>query len=262
MTHYNGKKFNEDDSVISRHQRWIDFGRDNYAGITFSDIPIDDGRRIFIGWMGNWWYALDVPTIPWKGAMTIPRKLVLTTNDSNKILLRSLPVIELQTLRGKSFKIDNKDISDTLDVSRMGKLTGGAYEIKAHYKLGTASEFGIILKDQNNGRTIIGYDVLSRRVFLDRKDSGIINFGRTIEGKHYFADRRQFSWPLIESDTLKLWIFVDWSSVEVFVNDGSVVLTDLIFPDGEISDLELYAIDGNVKLITLEACEMGSVWRK
>jgi fructan beta-fructosidase len=60
------------------HTRWIDYGRDNYAGVTFSNAP--ENKKIFIGWMSNWHYAGKVPTHPWRSAMTIPRELSLEGN--------------------------------------------------------------------------------------------------------------------------------------------------------------------------------------
>ena len=68
---WNGKEFIADDVKT----RWLDYGRDNYAGITFNNALQD--RRIFIGWMSNWEYAHTFPTQPWRGAMTLPRELSL-----------------------------------------------------------------------------------------------------------------------------------------------------------------------------------------
>ena len=48
---------------------WLDFGKDNFAGVSWSGIPKADGRRIFIGWMSNWQYALKVPTLDWRGTL-------------------------------------------------------------------------------------------------------------------------------------------------------------------------------------------------
>jgi fructan beta-fructosidase len=47
---FDGKNFMPQDTLA----RWIDYGADNYAGVTWSDIPASDGRRLFIGWMSNW----------------------------------------------------------------------------------------------------------------------------------------------------------------------------------------------------------------
>ena len=71
---WNGKEFIADDVQT----RWIDYGRDNYAGVTFSNAP--DNKRIFLGWMSNWDYAVKVPTDPWRSAMTVPRELSLHGN--------------------------------------------------------------------------------------------------------------------------------------------------------------------------------------
>lgn len=56
---------------------WLDYGRDNYAGVTWSNIPEEDPRRLFMGWISNWNYANVVPTEKWRSAMTIARELTL-----------------------------------------------------------------------------------------------------------------------------------------------------------------------------------------
>jgi fructan beta-fructosidase len=68
---WNGKEFIADDLQT----RWLDYGRDNYAGVTFSNAP--EGKKIFLGWMSNWHYAGKVPTDPWRSTMTLPRELSL-----------------------------------------------------------------------------------------------------------------------------------------------------------------------------------------
>ena len=67
---FDGHRFTPDDG-----DRWdrLDHGRDFYAGVTFDNVP--DGRRIMLGWMGNWRYQAAIPTQPWRGAMSLPREL-------------------------------------------------------------------------------------------------------------------------------------------------------------------------------------------
>jgi len=78
---FDGKNFTLDASFAERLQQdsavWLDYGRDNYAGVTWSDVPVSDGRRLFMGWMSNWDYAQVVPTENWRSAMTLARNLVL-----------------------------------------------------------------------------------------------------------------------------------------------------------------------------------------
>jgi len=87
---WNGKEFIPDDIET----RWLDYGRDNYAGVTFNDAP--DGKRIFLGWMSNWDYAGKVPTDPWRSAMTLPRELSL---EGDHLVQKVLPNKKLPTVK-------------------------------------------------------------------------------------------------------------------------------------------------------------------
>ena len=57
---FDGKTFRAD---ALPYPLWMDYGRDNYAGVTWSNIPENDGRKIFMGWMSNWDYANNVPRL-------------------------------------------------------------------------------------------------------------------------------------------------------------------------------------------------------
>ena len=77
---------------------WLDHGPDFYAAVTWSDVPAHDGRRIALGWMSNWEYAQDVPTSPWRSAMTVPRALTLRRTPEGLRVCQQ-PVRELESLR-------------------------------------------------------------------------------------------------------------------------------------------------------------------
>ena len=87
---WNGKEFIADDTKT----RWLDYGRDNYAGVTFNDAP--SNKRIFLGWMSNWEYANKVPTDPWRSAMTLPRELSL---EGDRLVQKVLPNKKLPTIK-------------------------------------------------------------------------------------------------------------------------------------------------------------------
>ncbi len=99
---FDGKKFIAHENDV----KWIDWGTDNYAGVTWSGIPETDGRRLFLGWMSNWNYATVVPTTVWRSAMTIPRELTLSYENGNYILI-SIPVSELKILHENSKTLIN-----------------------------------------------------------------------------------------------------------------------------------------------------------
>ena len=70
--------------------RWLDYGRDCYAGVTFSGLP--DEERTLIAWMGNWDYAALIDPAPSRGAMTVPRRLSLVSVGDD-VSLRQEPVL-------------------------------------------------------------------------------------------------------------------------------------------------------------------------
>ena len=64
--------------------RWLDYGKDNYAGVTFNNEP--NGKRILISWMSNWEDVKNHPETSWTTAMTIPRELGLTQHGPEIVL--------------------------------------------------------------------------------------------------------------------------------------------------------------------------------
>jgi sucrose-6-phosphate hydrolase SacC (GH32 family) len=81
---------------------WIDYGRDNYAGVTFNHVP--NNRRIFLAWMSNWDYAAKLPSPIWRTSMTTPRELALI-EVNGEIHLTAEPIAELTFPHDDSFKI-------------------------------------------------------------------------------------------------------------------------------------------------------------
>jgi fructan beta-fructosidase len=245
----------------ARAVNWVDYGLDNYAGVTFSDVPKSDSRRIFIGWMSNWIYAYKVPTNPWRGTMTLPRVLELVTDKTGTPQLTSSPIRLLNKLRlTQTQNIQHEE--DTLDGTLMPvgnhpilqEFDGQALEILAEIDPGTATQFGFRFKNKARDQVMVGYDVQAQALFIDRRGSGIVDFDPNF-GRHIHAA------PLdLESSTLQLHIFMDRSSVEVFGNGGITVITDLIFPNEIMGEVEFYTQNGNAGILKLGAWELESVY--
>jgi len=89
---FDGKTFTSD----QKEHKWIDWGTDNYAGVTYNHTPNND--RIFIGWMSNWDYAQETPTEKWRSAMTLPRKLKLQAVNGT-VELFNYPLKSVEKLR-------------------------------------------------------------------------------------------------------------------------------------------------------------------
>ena len=79
--------------------RWLDFGKDNYAGVTFSNEP--NKKRILIGWLSNWSNVKDHPATSWTTQMTIPRELGLSQYNGEIVLTQQPICDELYELKVK-----------------------------------------------------------------------------------------------------------------------------------------------------------------
>ncbi|EGD33238.1 GH32 C-terminal domain-containing protein [Capnocytophaga sp. oral taxon 338] len=199
---------------------WIDYGRDNYAGVTWSNIPESDGRRIFLGWMNNWDYGNSVPTQNFRSAMTLPRELRLADNGQH-LVVASFPVQEVGEERDSNPVIINKLTENPLPIS--ADFYNNGYVVSFTVKLNTLKSFSFSLQNSKGEKIVYSFDTTEKTFVVDRSQSGLTNFSGN------------FAEPLIkapltpkESYTIHLW--VDKASTEVFVNGGEVVQTNIAFP--------------------------------
>lgn len=229
--------------------QWVDYGRDFYAPISWSDIPASDGRRLWIGWMNNWETCLN-PTSPWRSAMSIPRELTLR-RVNGAIRLCQAPVRELETLRQDGRPIEAQAIGETPVPLN---IQGQQQEFVLEFEPGDAAEFGIRVLKKGDQQTVIGYDVKSRALYVDRTKSGNVSFHRAFPGRH--------PGPLTPDakGRIRMRVLVDSCSVEVFGNDGETVITDLVFPDEDAVQAELFARGGKCRITQGKVYKLNSVW--
>src|SRR5690625_2337227 len=196
--------------------RWLDLGKDNYAGVSFSDIPEHDGRRIYLGWMSNWRYANQLPTGDWRGQMTLPRSLTLKyVNDQLHVVQR--PVKELDEYFTEKFSINNEVIQGGRE--KVYELSKPSVDIDLTIANENANEFGVKLNHTKTHYTLITVNTKSNQITLDRKKSGKTSFS-----ENFLYDQKM---GIHNTEQLQLRVIVDSYSVEVFVNDGLYALTSL-----------------------------------
>ncbi|WP_419874901.1 glycoside hydrolase family 32 protein [Candidatus Pristimantibacillus sp. PTI5] len=228
---------------------WLDHGRDNYAGVTWSDVNTSDNSKLFIGWMSNWKYANLTPTDSWRSAMTLPRVLRLKSGTAGIRLVQE-PFAELNKLRLQEQSWNETTIIPNQNLFADLKL--GSYELECEIDLANAEEVGFKLRKSDSEETVISYNVALQLLDVDRTKSGESGFHESFPCKHGVNFE-------LQNGRLKLRIFVDHSSLEVFANDGELVITDQIFPDANSTDLELYVIGGEAKVISLALYPMMSI---
>lgn len=206
---FDGKSF----TAIDNKTKWLDYGPDEYAGITWNNTG---NRRIFLGWMSNWDYANQVPTVKWRNAMTIPRELALFEMNGS-IYVKSSPVSELLSLKKKG-------------VEKKSKVLPGQYLMKINAD--TRSDFSITLSNKNDERLVVGFDKAKDQYFIDRTKSGETNFSSNFS-------RIAYAPRLAKTASSTLLLLVDSSSVEVFADGGKTVMTSIFFSIAPYSDFTL-----------------------
>lgn len=223
---FSGGKFTSESTEI----HWLDYGTDNYAGVTYNNVPVSDGRRIFIGWMSNWQYAEKVPTNTWRSTNTVPRELSLVNNGAAYIL-KSVPVKELD-----NYKAGGPDTSvigshKSIEIFNNSTIKTGSYELS--FTADFSNSGNMILNVGNSKEKIlITVDKGSKLMTIDRSASGNTDFNNSFKNK--------IVCPFVpKAGDNHFRILIDKTSAEVFVNDGESVITFLYFPTYQYNGLKL-----------------------
>lgn len=224
--------------------RWVDYGQDFYAALSWSDLPETQDRTVWTGWMNNWLYARDLPTHPWRGTMSIPRSLRLRQMDNTYHLFQE-PIAEIRKLRGEHLSLAEIELSPGILPL---PIQGNVIEILAEFEPQTAGDIGLKVGVGQGQETLIGYDLAKQEIYVDRSHSGENSFSEHFTGRH--------CGPLpLTNNRVRLHVFLDRSSVEVFGNAGHTVISDLIFPVEGSLGLEIFS-EGKVLLRSLDIWEL------
>lgn len=229
---------------------WADWGLDFYAAKSFRNYDNDDPRKIWLAWMGNWTYARDVPTRPWKGCQSLPRELSLV-NDEYGYQLVQKPINELQKLRKNEFSKNNFSVEGKQSLEAFTP-EWNVYELKVSFEVESPDQhFGLSLAEGENTELIIGYDASTSTVYMDRSETTFS-----------FAYKRITEAPVLvpEDSILDLHVFLDQSSVEIFTNDYKTSITSLVFSDVTTTGISLFSENGPVTVNSLVAWDLESIW--
>ena len=238
---FNGKEFvNEFPSKT----KWMDWGKDHYATVTWSDAP--DNRRIAIAWMSNWQYANDVPTSQYRSPNSVPRDLSLFTVDG-ETYLQSAPSPELLALRDASKKRSFK-VNGTRTIKEMIPGNDGAYEIELTIENQRADVIGFRLYNDKGEEVDMQYDMKEKKFSMDRRKSGEVSFNENFPMLTWTAIEQGRNEEQGGKEALKLRLFVDKSSVEAFGDGGRFVMTNQVFPSEPYNHIDFYSKGGAYKV--------------
>ena len=240
---FNGETFTTSQKDI----KWLDQGTDNYAGITYNNLPNDE--RVFIGWMSNWLYGQKVPTSPWRSAMTLPRDLTLHKVNTD-YYVSNYPIENFNTITKKEnvinsislqggFELEKENLNKT-DISFITNL----------------SKFLEIEYSNNfNENVVIQLNPETGVFSIDRKHSGVIDFDET------FAKDVQTQPYETKDKEVEIRLICDVASLEIFVNKGQYVFTNIFFPTNPYTMFNIQSTDANTSIRNFKLSTVNSIWK-
>lgn len=247
---FDGKEF----KLIENHPQdplYVDKGMDYYASRTFRDYDSTLTTVTSMGWVATWDYAQLVPSTYGKGFWSMPRNLGLKSYPEGLRLIQ-VPVPQLETLR-----YDGVTCSQELKVG-INKVdfftpSENSYELDLNFDVEKSNVFGLNLCVGNGRKVTISYDTDSHNLVIDRTnctDASIPKFSRMEHAKVIPVDGK-----------LRIHLYVDSSSVELFANDGRDVFTFLTYPDVSQTGIELFALKAGTT-VSFKGWRLKSIWQR
>lgn len=219
---------------------WIDYGRDNYAGVTWHNNPRKKPK--YIGWMSNWDYANDIPTKHFKNAMTLPRTIELANNGKH-FYLKNYPIKDVKNLRAGKVDISTQLLQKSLNITNFLEDNNGAYEVIIEFAIVENSTSKVVLTLSNNESEKLKFSLNLHKETLtvDRSESGKVSFSNKFAKNKIVA-------PLSKEQKYQLILFIDKASAELFVNKGKLAITNTIFPSEPYNNIQVEVEQGAIDI--------------
>jgi sucrose-6-phosphate hydrolase SacC (GH32 family) len=216
---------------------WTNYGKDDYCAISFNHLPAGS-RPVLLGWMSNWQYAAKLPTSPWRGQMSVPRRLSYIS-DGAGVALKQEPVIA--PLRGT-----HAAVNSAAEIVREAP-----FEMVLRFEPKAQEAFGVKLYSDEEHWTEIGFDPAKGEFYIDRTRSG-----EKVASE--FPVRTTA--PLHKERPYDLHVIVDWSSVEAYAQNGTIAMTNLVFPPSARTRLVFFSSEENKPVVSGDVWTLRSIW--
>ena len=269
--------------------KWMDFGKDHYATVTYTNIPNEE-RVLALPWTSNWIYGKIVPTFQYRSTNGLPREFTLFKTNG-EYFLNVAPSREVPSLRKGSYDIDIVVKKNKKKAQMDLNINNGMLELNIDVTVtGSPKKYGFTLYNDNGEKVDFFFDTKKDKLWsryglpstgsfiMDRRFSGdqkFLNYGEQSWGTHgreelirknengnvyaYFFNCYKYVDPFklgtkIPMALLKskkkhnVQIFYDKSHIEVFLDGGRAVMTNVVFPNGNYyNKLKFYTDRGTVK---------------
>lgn len=215
---WDGKTFTPEYDNGEVLTKWMDYGKDHYATVSFAHAPQE--RTTVMIWMSGWPYANDVPTTQFRSANALPRDIDLFRDSEGiyRIGVKAAP--EVAALKGnvlgKGTTIKTVPATAVIEV-----------EVSSSKRPAT-----ITLSNEKGEKVVMTYDFQAGTFSMDRTESGLKDFG------HDFAAKT--TTPLFaKAKKHKVTLYVDNCSIEAFDAQGNWAMTNLVFPTTPYNQLSV-----------------------
>ncbi|POP42729.1 glycosyl hydrolase family 32 [Superficieibacter electus] len=197
----------------------LDHGHDFYAPQSFTT---PDGRRVIMGWLAMWESPMPEKADGWAGMLTLPRELTISATGK----VSQMPVKEIETLRKEHHQWHPGEFCQQ-NVPLMEDAQALEVLLEWDVSRSTAERYGISLGT-------------GARIFIDNQARRIV-LERNYPALNLSGDR---SVPLPDGECLSLRLFIDKSSLELFINVGEYTLSSRIYPEENDRQLSLFCHHG------------------
>lgn len=215
---FDGTSFTPDRDELRR----VDHGRDFYAGVTFDSTP--DGSAVLLGWMSNWRYAADVPSAPWRGAMSVPRRLSLRSVDGVPRLVQTPASFVADRIASATATI--------IDAAQpFERALSGHSLVALQWDPVTTGRLQLRLAGAVDAAVEIVHDPESRTLRITRS-------GPAVDAVHEDFASTSIA-PLAADRSSRLLLSLDGPVLEAFVDDGEATVSNLVLLGASTVTLKL-----------------------
>ena len=197
--------------------------------------------------MSNWQYQAVLPTSQYRGSNTLARDLTLY-KENGDYFLKSAPSPEIESLRGEKVSVPSFKVSDTYEINSLLEHNDGAYEIEMTIKNSGASKIVFSLLNAKDEKIYMYYNVPQKQFVMDRSESGLTDFSKDFPAVTVA--------PVGDTDIIRIRLFIDKSSIEVFGEDGKYVMTNRVFPNAPYNRLQFESVRGNFTVKSLNVYKL------
>lgn len=229
--------------------QWLDYGKDFYAGTTWNHIPKEDGRRLLIGWADNWQYRDYLPTVPFKGQYSCVREISLKKSGAAAVIVQK-PVMEMEQYFSEVINIDKLKLEE----NEQREFNDFCIPLNMCFKIQPLEVnkeeniWGIKFAFADGGQFIVEYNHKKKEVCVNREKTG-----RNTHKKFPVTCRKKLP-PETQLHTIR--IIIDYSQTEIFINEGEIVFTNLIFPYTNVYTPIIYSKKSTLEILGLKVSEV------